>query len=70
MQLAREYTRMSYDILELFCNICNRHRFADYAVFVTKAQKAEIIEALHDANRILEPELRDHIIFSLREKHE
>lgn len=61
---------MSNDILELFCNICNNHRFAHYAIFVTKAQKAEIIEALHDADRILDPELRDHIIFLMREKDE
>ncbi len=70
MKLAREYTHMSNDILELFCDICNNHRFAHYAVFVTKAQKAEITEALHDADRILDPELRDHIIFLMREKDE
>ncbi len=70
MQLAREYTHMSYDILELFCRICNCHRLDNYAIFVTKAQKAEIIETLHDADRILDPELRDHIIFLMRENHE
>ncbi len=70
IQLAREYTHMSSDILELFCCICKNHRFAHYAVFVTKAQKAEIIEALHDADKILDPELRDHIIFLMRENHE
>ena len=70
MQLARDYTDMASDIFDLFCYICNSYRSGNDVIIVTKARKAEIIKALHDAERFLEPELINHIISLLRENHE